>query len=155
VATEADTEFSFDEDDLGPVTAAVTSVAATGRGWVNLIPDLEGDQEPPGRNLFAAIFLSRGPTVPLATVAPSGRGDGRLSIGLQHPGGTKAITRLAEHGLELRPGWLKVGDHPKRGMVISTPDDDPEDVIWWLLTAAHLLGSIPLNGSWTARVYDP
>lgn len=148
-------EIPFDEDDPSAAVAAIARQAALGTGWVNLVPEVEPGQEPPPRSLFAAIFSGRGSALPLATWAPSGEPDGRFSLGLQHGGGPKALNVLAQHQHPLPEGWRKVSDHPRRGLVVTAPaDTDPDDVVWWLLTAAHLLSSVPLTGSWLARVYQ-
>ena len=148
-------EIPFDEDDLSPAEEAVARLAAAGTGWVNLLPQVEPGEEPPPRSLFATIFSARGNAFPLATWAPSGDPGGRSSLGLQHGGGPKALNFLAEHNHPLPAGWLKVSDHPRRGFVVTAPDGtEPEELVWWLLTAAQILTTVPLTGAWIARVYN-
>lgn len=149
-------ETPFTVDDPTPAATVVADLVASGEGWVNLAPDLEADVEPPRRNLFSAIFSSRGPIMPLATVSPASNQDGPLGLGLQHGGGTSALHRLATEGHPLPEGWWKVSDHPRRGMVISAPGDaDPRLVVEWLLRAADLLTEVDFDGAWVARLYRP
>lgn len=149
-------DLPFDEDDLAPVVAVLEELTAAEAGWVNLAPDLEDDVEAPVRSALAGIFSARGDAVPLATwTAPEGPGQ-RASIGVTHGSGPKALARLAQHDLALPAGWLKRADHPRRGLVVTTPADaDPADVLWWLLAAGHALSTVPLSGSWRALVYRP
>ena len=85
----------------------------------------------------------------------SGHDDDRLSIGLQHPGGPKALDRLAREGLPLPAGWLKVADHPRRGLVVTVPVAEVSAAVDWLLQAARLLTLGPLPTQWSARRYAP
>ena len=154
MAQGPDEELAFHEDDLGEVSAILDDLRRAGKGWVNLLPHLEPDQEPPRRNLFAAIFSGRGPDVPVATWAPGDVGE-PVSIGLQHGGGPRALQTLAANGLERPAGWQRVADHPKRGLVLTVPAEcDAEQVAWWLLSAAHILTPASLGGNWVARVYQ-
>ncbi len=147
-------EFSFTTADLAEVSAAVAEVVASGQGWVNLTPDVEPGTEAPRRNLFAAIFSSRGPVLPLATISPTGAPDCRLALGLQHAGGPKAINTLATAGHPTVDGWRTVSDHPRRGLVVSAPTTtDPGVAVRWLVEAAVLLTQVELDEGWTARVY--
>lgn len=149
-------ELEFDEDDLEPVLAAMAELTAAAKGWINLSPEVEAGHDPPPRNLVVALFSARGEATPLATwAAPEAPGQ-RATLGIEHGSGPKALARLAERELPLPPGWLEVADHPRRGLVVTAPADaEPGDVLWWLLTASHLLSVPPLTGSWQAKVYRP
>src|SRR5690606_29260495 len=146
-------EIPFTVEDPTPATGAVADVLASGSGWVNLAPDVELEVEP-RRHLFAAIFSSRGPELPLATISLAGTDDGSLAIGLQHAGGTRALEVLARAGHELPTRWRKVSDHPRRGLVVSAPtESDPVQLIRWLVDAAVVLTRMDLDEGWVARVY--
>ncbi|HWJ97906.1 MAG TPA: hypothetical protein VNQ33_07075, partial [Acidimicrobiales bacterium] len=81
---------------------------------------------------------------------------GRPNLGITHGSGPQALARLERFGVELEPGWLKVADHPRRGLVVAGPSGvAPDHALWWLLTAAHVLSVVPLTGNWLARVYTP
>lgn len=149
-------EIPFDEDDLAPVVTELTDLSASAAGWVNLSPEVEDGHEPSPRSMGAFLFSSRGDAVPLATwTAPTVAG-GRATVGIQHGSGPRALERLAERDLGLAAGWLRVADHPRRGLVVTTaPDADAGDVLWWLLAAGHALSTVPLTGNWLATSYLP
>lgn len=147
-------EIPFTVTDTTPALVAVADLMESGSGWVNLAPDNGPGTEAPRRNLFAAIFSSRGPTMPLITVSPAHTDSGRLGLGLQHSGGPGALATLAEHDHPLPDGWLKVSDHSRRGLVVSAPAGvQPDAVVDWLLEAARILTRVDLADGWVARVY--
>lgn len=147
-------DLAFDEDDLTEVTGVLAELTSAGSGWVNLRPEVEVGQEPPPRSWLALIFSARGDAVPLATWTPPTTPGGRSTLGIEHGSGPQALARLAERELGLGPGWLKVADHPRRGLVVTAPGDaSVDDVLWWLLAAAHALSTVPLSGAWQASIY--
>lgn len=148
-------ELTVDEDDLAPLEHEVAALAGDADGgWINLVPDVEEGHEAPSRSALAAIFSARGDAVPFATWTAPDRPDGRSSLGIQHGSGPQALARLREAGLDLPAGWQRAGDHPRRGLVVTAPADaEAEEVVWWLLTAAHALSTVPLQGVWRANVY--
>ncbi|WP_426571591.1 hypothetical protein [Aquihabitans sp. McL0605] len=149
-------ELPFDEDDLTPITAVMDQMAAAASGWINFVPEVEEGHEPEPRNPVVAIFSARGDAVPMATwYAPEKLG-GRATLGVEHGSGPKALAKLARFESPLEAGWLKVADHPRRGLVVTSPRDvDTDHALWWLLTATHILSVVPLTGTWLARVYEP
>ena len=154
MAIDPTQEIAFTVDDVAALRSSVAEVLTSGRGWLNLAPDVEPGVEPPRRNLFAAIFTSRGPALPLATIGPAGTEDGGLALGLQHAGGARAVELLRSAGHPLPEGWRRVSDHPRRGLVLSAPaDSDPDEVVRWLIDAARVLTEIDLDEGWVARVY--
>lgn len=149
-------ELPFDEGDLAPVEAVLAELAEAGHGWVNFSPEVEPGHEPAPRRIVVAAFSSRGEPVPLATwTAPDGPGR-RVTVGIEHGSGPRAIPRLEAHDLGLADGWLKLSDHARRGVVVSVPGTAPAaDVLWWLLTASHALSTVPLTGHWLATIHRP
>lgn len=148
-------ERSFDEDDMGPAIEAMDELTAAGQGWINLFPAVADDTMVPVSGGLFAIFTARGPAIPMATWTPPPAGKpGRATLGIEHGSGPRALNRLTELKLGLEPGWFKVSDHPKRGLVVTAPADAAnDDVLWWLLAAAHALSTVPLTGAWLARIY--
>ena len=143
-------------DDLDAVVALVAALATPGAGWLNLLPEVDPELEPPPRGVLAAIFSARGPAVPLATVTAPESPGGALTVGLEHGAGPKALDRLEERGRPRPDGWRKLADHPRRGLVLAVPaSTDPAELLRWLLDAARLLSPVPLTGSWLARAYRP
>jgi hypothetical protein len=156
VGLAAPQELPFDEDDLAPLVAVIDELAAAGKGWVNLLPQVEEGHEPPPRSFVVELFSARGDAVPKATWTPPEKAGQRAKIGIQHGSGPKAIKRLADADLPLPDRWMKEADHPRRGLVVNIPDGtDTTDVVWWLLAASHALSVVPLTGSWMAHVYRP
>ncbi len=75
-------------------------------------------------------------------------------LGLQHPAGSKAKPLLAELGHPVPDGWAVVQDHVRKGLVVALPDGvAARDALAWLLRAARLLSTIPLQGGWRAAIY--
>ncbi len=147
-------ELIVDEDDLEPVAAEVRRLSGAA-AWINLVPEVEEGDELPPRNPVVAIFSARGDPVPMATWSGADGGR-RWTLGIAHGWGPKALARLEEVGLPLREGWFKVSDHARRGLVVTCPaTEDPDEMLWWLLTACHALSPVHLTGSWLARVYEP
>jgi hypothetical protein len=76
-----------------------------------------------------------------------------ISLGLQHPAGTRAVSRLADAGVDVDPRWRVLSDHPRRGAVIAIPvDEDPATVLSWLLRALRAVSFLPFDG-WVANVH--
>lgn len=154
MAITSDQDLEFDEDDLAAVAEVLAELTAAGAGWVNLRPEVEQGQEPPPRSWLALIFSARGEAVPFATWTPPAAPGGRSTLGIEHGSGPQALARLGEHDLGLRPGWLKVADHPRRGLVVTAPaGEEVGDVLWWLLASSHALSTVPLSGAWRASIY--
>ena len=76
------------------------------------------------------------------------------SLGLQHPGGRKAIWRLRDVGIVVPEGWTVLADHPRRGLVLRLPDGaDPTLALDWLVRAAVELTEMTLPDAWRAAVF--
>lgn len=154
MATTPTREVEFDEDHLDAITASMTEMTEVAAGWINFTPAVEPGHEPPPRTLFATIFSANGDAVPLATWSAPSRVGGRAQIGIEHGSGPKALARLADQQLALPDGWLKLNDHPRRGLVVVTAASaTADDVLWWLLAATHALSVVPLTGDWLASIY--
>lgn len=149
----------FLTDDLTAVLARMAELAERQDGWINFEPGVDVDDLPPARTGLAGLITGRGPDVPLATwtpgAAPRGRGRGEPpSIGLQHGAGPGARARLAEAGHPVPQGWVVLQDHAKRGLVVAVPPAVTHaDVLGWLLGAAAVLSTVPLDRDWRAAVY--
>ena len=117
------------EPDLRPVADLVR--ALVDGAWVNLVPDIDPELAPPPRGALAAIFSARGPVLPLVTVTAPETPGGPLSVGIEHGAGPRTLERLAD----------------------ATPD--PDEVVVWLVHAAHVLCPIPLPPGWLAQSYRP
>ena len=104
------------------------------------------------------IFEAAGhPAASLGTI-------GLVDRGRSYPGGLttpdpvklhETLDRLAREGLPLPAGWLKVADHPRRGLVVTVPVAEVSAAVDWLLQAARLLTRGPPPPQWSARRYAP
>lgn len=146
----------FQPDRADEVVAAMEA----GVGWINFEPAVEVDDVAAAGSSTFAIFSGRGPVVPLGTWTPATtQGRGRREpamLGLQHPAGSKAKPLLAELGHPVPDGWAVVQDHVRKGLVVALPDGVAAgDALAWLLRAARLLSTIPLQGGWRAAIYSP
>lgn len=144
----------FQPDRVEEVVAAMES----GAGWVNFEPAVDVDDVAAAGSSTFSLFSGRGPVVPLGTWTPaSTQSRGRREpamLGLQHPAGSKAKPLLAELGHPVPEGWTVVQDHVRKGLVVSLPEAvDAAEALAWLLRAARLLSTIPLQGEWRATIY--
>ena len=70
------------------------------------------------------------------------------TVGLQHASGPRVAWRLRDLGCPLPDGWRITQDHPRRGLVAQVPADaDNRAVIDWLLRAATLVCTVPIDRS--------
>lgn len=148
---------NFRFDDRRAVLAVMREIDADRVGWVNLAPSLETDELPEPTSALARVFGPKGPAIPFGSWVPEPRTRNRpapTSLGLQHPGGPKAIWRLRDAGILVPPDWKVLGDNPRRGIVLSLPDGtDPELALDWLLRAAVELTALEIRGDWRAAVH--
>ena len=139
-------------------TEEVVAAMEAGTGWVNFEPAVDVDDVADAGSATFSLFSGRGPVVPLGTWTPastSGRGRREPAmLGLQHPAGSKAKPLLAEMGHPVPDGWVVVQDHVRKGLVVALPEAaEAGDALTWLLRAARLLSTIPLQGGWRAAIY--
>jgi hypothetical protein len=125
--------------DYAPVLAALVP-----KGWVNLRPAVDPDDDPGlPSNALLGMFGARGPAVPLCTWHPGDR-----LAGVEHGTGPKVARRI-----EVPAGWRVVQDHPRRGLVVKVPDEmSTEQVLAWLVATGTALCLVPFPGTWIADV---
>ncbi|MCA1691171.1 MAG: hypothetical protein ABR540_13610 [Acidimicrobiales bacterium] len=147
----------FTADDLGAVLVPMSALGEDGNGWINFEPAINVDDLPPPRTGLAALLSGRGPDVPLATWTPGTAKGGRPeppTIGIQHGAGPGARARLEETGRGVPKGWVVLQDHSKRGLVVAvSPSVGHDEIVAWLLAAAKVLSTVPLDREWRAAVY--
>lgn len=146
-----------DPDELVEVMEALADARD---GWVNLQAIVGEDDEadaPPARAGVFGWLSARGPEVPVASWVPGSttrRGHEPDSLGIQHAAGPRAAVTLADAGLPVPSGWRRVGDHPKRGLVLELPDGvSPRTVLSWALPAMGVLAGRALPDTWVAVVH--
>jgi hypothetical protein len=147
----------FRVGDTAPVVRIMRELAAAHAGWLNLQPDVDVADVPDAGSPFGRLLTAAGPPVPLASWVPGELRRGRVadtSLGLQHPGGRKAVWQLRDAGITVPEGWRVRSDHPRRGLVLLVPADaDPEVALDWLVRAALALTEMVLPDVWRAAVY--
>lgn len=153
---------AFVSTDAQPVVEQMRRLAARGDGlgWINIGPGLRDDQisRLPQPTALGRWFSGRGPTVPMATWTPpsAARAGAPIVVGVEHGAGPNALDRLREAGAPLPPGWRKVQDHAKRGIVAEpAPGASHSDVLRWLLKACWSLCGIDIDDRWMAEVHHP
>jgi hypothetical protein len=157
LTVQPDSVVEFRIDRPAAVVAILAEVVGAHAGWLNLQPDVHVEDVPDTGSPFGRLLTAVGPPVPLGSWvpgAPKRGGYERTSLGLQHPGGKKAIWRLRDVGIVVPNGWKVLADHPRRGIVLSLPDDaDPAEALDWMVRASVELTDIVLPDVWRAAVY--
>lgn len=150
---------SFAAGDPGRVLAAMARLAGAGDGWVNVLPRIEeGDEDRPTSLRFMTLFSGGGMGVTMATWIPRGRDGGKEhpSLGITHQTGRRAVGELAARGVALPATWQVEQDHPRRGLVVRLPDDEPDEVVLaWALDALGALAAPAAIRGWRADVHAP
>ena len=145
-------QIDFLLDDRAAVLARMDQLVQTKKGWINLSPALDEDEEPPTRSSTFGLFSGRGPDVPLCTWVPGPP----VEIGIQHGAGRKAVEALGNLGRPVPDGWRVTQDHSRRGLVVVVPAGiSNERALDWLLQAGTALAShLKLAGWWRAAIYN-
>ena len=144
---------------MAEVADTLAGLRRAGSGWINLLPGIDDEEAPqPAAGLFA-FFSGAAPPVSMATVMPPGRErrttEG-ITVGLMHPTGAKAVSRLSDAGVPVPREWRVVQDHPRRGLLVRTPVSVVEsDVVTWSVRAGAALCRAAMTGRWRAVVFLP
>jgi hypothetical protein len=150
-------QFVFGAHDDPELLARMAEVEATGTGWINVVPVIEEEHEPPPPGPFAFLGGSTH-QVPTATWIPGKHlPDGTTkptTVGLQHAAGPHLAWKLGDLGLPLPEGWRITQDHPRRGLVALVPSGAANrEVMDWLLRLAAAVCAVPATGRWEASVH--
>jgi len=145
-------QIDFLPNDRAAVLTRMEQLAQTKKGWINLSPAIEEDEEPPPRSSNFGLFSGRGPDVPLCTWMPGPP----VEVGIQHGAGRKAAEVLRNLGHPVPDGWRVTQDHSRRGLVVVVPAGiSNERALDWLLQAGTALAShLKLAGWWRAAIYN-
>ncbi|MHB8680894.1 MAG: hypothetical protein ACYDA2_02215 [Acidimicrobiales bacterium] len=151
-------EFEFRPEDPAAVLAEMDRLGAEHRGWINLQPGIRDEDAPPEPGgltlLFAASSTQEVPVCTWVAGKASRHGVEPDSLGVQHATGPRVVARLAGLGLPLPGGWRWTQDHPRRGLVVRTPEGTTHaEQLSWLVAAGTALSKVPLTGQWLAGVY--
>lgn len=155
-----DLRIAFAAGQAAAVVTAMEELAATGRGWVNLRPDVDPSEvpDPPSAPaLVQWLFTNPAPPLPVGTwtAPPKRRGtSGVATVGLAHPCNARVARRLADAGSAIPAGWHMVQDNARRGLVLRVaPDTGPGAALGWLLRAMAALSPVDCAGRFTAEVH--
>jgi len=151
-------ELEFRPPTTAPVLDRMGVLSAAHDGWINLLPGVPDEVEPPSRGVFSAIFGSAQEPVSMCTWMPprAGQGPESARIGILHPRGRYAANQLSELGAPVPAGWRVGQDHARRGLILHpAPAASREELLDWMLRAGAALAVVPLTGMWQARVYLP
>jgi hypothetical protein len=160
VSARRNKTIEFTPSDVNAVADQLRTLRAAGSGWINLMPgiDEEASDVHPRAGLFA-FFGNNAAPVTMTTLMPpkkERRDTEGLTVGVMHPTGGKAVTRLAEAGVHIPDGWMVRQDHARRGLLVQTPVQVAEsDVLEWSVRAGTALCRAEMTGRWRAVVYLP
>lgn len=113
-------------DDRAAAIAAIDAVAG-GRGWVNVVPDVEGDVPDLKVNVLG-LWANHG--VAIASFVTSLPRDGATppsSLGVLHSHGRLGRETIA--ALLSGAPFAVRQDHAQRGLVLDVPSDTPASVV--------------------------
>jgi hypothetical protein len=152
-------QVEFSGDKPAQIVAWMDRLAGAGDGWINVVPKMNEDDERPTSLGFFTLFGGGGLGVTMCTWIPapgSERDSMHTSLGITHLTGQRAFARLTSLGVPVPPTWVVEQDHPRRGLVIRVPAEEPHDeVLTWAMRATAAL-SAPLRiTGWRADIYLP
>lgn len=145
-------------DDQGRLVAAMVQLAAAGDGWINLVPQVAEEDVPAPSLRFFTLFSGGGSGATMGTWVPGAherRGTTRPSLGIMHVAGTRVVAELRSLSLPVPAGWIVEQDHPRRGLVLRIPLEEPhEQVLAWSIRAVAALAPGPIR-KWSADIHLP
>ena len=152
-------EFPLDAGELADVLASMARLAAAGDGWINLVPQLAGEDENPTSLRFSTLFGGGNSGITMCTWIPGRHeqhGGKPSTLGIAHVTGRRAVAQLAASGVVVPKAWFVEQDHLRRGLVVRLPPDElNEEVLSWSLRALRALSAPRQVRGWRADVYLP
>ena len=150
---------AFTPEDIGPIVTRMELLAASQDGWINLLPTDEDEETGPPRLGFFAMFGGGSIGVTMCTWIPGSlkhHGEALPSLGIAHNRGRRVFAELQSGAAVIPDGWRVEQDHPRRGLIIRIPADEPhEKVLRWALRAVATVSRPGENCEWHANVYMP
>ena len=149
-------EFRLDEpkDILG----YMARLLGAGDGWINLTPKVSDEAETTSLN-FLTLFGGGSTGVAMCTWLPEvreSRGRNHVRLGISHVTGLRARAQLYSLAIPIPTNWRVVQDHPRRGLVLEVPSEEPNElVLTWALAAVSALNRLDRAGIWRAEIYVP
>ena len=149
----------FSVDNLAQIDAYMARLTRAEDGWINLVPKITDNDERPTSLGFFALFGGGAIGVTMCTWIPgkhSRRGFIKPSLGITHVTGHRVFAELHALAVPVPETWLVEQDHPRRGLVLRVPSDEPhEHVLVWALRAVDALSAPRAVRRWRADVYLP
>ena len=151
----------FSVDGVTQIVACMARLALAGDGWINLIPKIADDFEGPTSLGFLTLVGAGASGVTMCTWIPAShdnRKEGsRASLGITHVTGRRALPVLNYSSAAPTPEtWLVEQDHPRRGLILRVPADEPhEQLLVWALQAVGVLSAPRDIRRWRADIYNP
>lgn len=144
------TQMHFSEERTAAV-AALTSIA-DGRGWCNVVPDVDDDVPDLKVNVLG-LWTNRGvPIASFVTVAPRAGVPQPSSLGVLHSRGRLGRERIA--ALLGGADFALRQDHAQRGLLFDVPPDAPvTGVLEVMCTLTAELCDFDRTGTWRMDLY--
>jgi hypothetical protein len=149
----------FNANDLTRIVTGMARLSGAGDGWINLIPSIAENDERPTSLGFFTLLGGGSIGVTMCTWIPGGhdrRGPTRPSLGITHVTARRAVAQLQSLAVPVPETWVVEQDHPRRGLVLRLPSDEPyEQVLVWALRAVGALSAPRPTRGWQADIYLP
>jgi len=140
------------------IAVQMAALIDSGRGWINVLPEIPEDVPVPPTPSAFAVFSKRGPVVPMATwTAPTkgGRRSEPTQVGVQHGTARPVAKRLVGTPAEIPSGWRRLTDHARRGLVVLPPvGAEPLAIATWIFAVLQELCIPPHTTFFEAFVYE-
>ena len=140
------------------IAEQMATLIHTGRGWINVLPEIPEDVPVPPTPSSFAVFSKRGPVVPMATWTAPTRGGRRsepAQVGVQHGIARPVAKRLVGTPAEIPDGWRRLTDHARRGLVVLPPPGaEPLAIASWIFAVLEELCIPPHTTFFEAFVYQ-
>ncbi|MGD0984824.1 MAG: hypothetical protein ABSA65_13570 [Acidimicrobiales bacterium] len=152
-------QLEFSVDDRVQVVACMERLAGAEDGWINLIPRIADNDERPTSLGFFALLGGSAIGVTMCTWVPGShnrRGFVKPSLGIAHVTRHRVFAELHSRAVPIPETWLVEQDHPRRGLVLRVPPDEPhEQVLVWAIRAISALSALGPIKKWRADIYLP
>ena len=150
---------AFTDDELTQIVACMARLGSAEDGWINLIPRINDEDDRPTSLGFFTLFSGGSTGATMCTWVPGShnrRGLVQASLGITHVTGHRVFAELQSLAVAIPKTWIVDQDHPRRGLVLRLPSDEPnEQVLKWALRAVGALSTAGPIRRWRADVYLP
>jgi hypothetical protein len=149
----------FTGNDLTQVVAYMEQLASAEDGWINLLArTAENDDRPTSLGFFALVGGSA-IGVTMCTWIPGSHSRRKYTeptLGITHVTGHRVFGELRLLGTPIPQNWVVDQDHPRRGLVVRVPSEEPQEhVLTWALDALAALSGPNAIEKWRAEIYMP